>query len=195
MRKLLVFSLLILGACAKNNSQPQPTSPNGLADKPAADVLNEKYEKANLVCRLLVRSDDEKRPRTADSFSVDLKRESSISGTARLSYKEGRHSIVVNIDIREPRILASVALNNGRSRYAMKNTVTVPFQYSYQIQHKKPDSFGQSSSDGGRNYDDSFYERVPYQVLLTRSNDLIEKVECTLETELKPDYAGDFQEL
>ncbi len=179
--KLFLISLLALGACAKNNAQP--TSTETLAAKPAVEVLNEKYDRADLVCRLTV--EENGRIHTVDSFRLDLKKDPKISGTVRLLSKERRNSLVVDIELKDAVVQPSVALNNGRARYAMKNTITVPFLYSYT----------RGSEEGGRAYADSIYERVPYLVMQATSGNVTQSVDCVLDTKLKPAFAGDFQRL
>lgn len=222
MKKALVVALSVvlsvfISACSKGddkksgNSAPvSPQSEQGsLSNKSVEEVLSLKYDRVEFKCALWVQINHALNLEVApnDSFVVDLKNGFTWPQTLHLAGEIENHKLDAKFELNSLSILAGLrhvdvdgttftALNSPTIEYAITAKGTTSFIYS-----KGVNSFGfyESKHESRERIHDVILNESTAIFPVNQDGVTIDRgayrnyIECTLETEIKPEYQDEFK--
>ncbi len=202
----VILCALIFVACAKNNdnnSQKNAPTPQGptaqnLEGKSTDEVLQTKYNKAELVCNLWTQFGGElnKSNPPNDSFSVDLLKVDPTQGELKLSGKSQDQTVDVSIQVNALKISHVHHTDVDGTVYIMEHTPVIEYAYSYEESAIHINGATISGQGSGQRSVNEKLKDVALNFSSKTQGDIgtyFRYLDCSIETDIKPEYQDQFK--
>jgi len=201
----VILCALTLVACAKNNdispkNSPAPQGPvaQKLAGKSTTEVLQAKYNKAELQCNLWIQFGGEfnKSNPPSDSFSVDLLKVDPTQGELKLSGKAQDQTVDFFIQVNALKISYVNLTDIDGTLYIMEHSPVIEYTYSYEesaIHINGAIISGQGS--GHRTVNEKLKDMAINSASKVEGDvgTYFQYLDCSIETDIKPEFQDQFK--
>lgn len=199
----LLALIVAVAACSEKDDKKKPgtaapqkpvAQAQDLSGKTTAEVLTIKYDKADLVCGLWyqVGSEPATTQKPNDLLTVDLRTADLGQTTLKLQTKVDDRTVAFDFTANSLTIASTRLTTLDGTRYALEHSPVVELSYRYK------ETFGNTGNSISGQGPITVFEKVSDPALRTREGAAGDPaayyltLKCTVDTVIKPEYAGQF---